>query len=222
MNRSLWERSALARWRVDAYSLLARLFDREADAELWGILANADLDSAAEALAGFEPMARYVTHPPADPLADLAIDYAATFLGIGPALEGAFPYESVYTSEDGLLMQEARDSVIEFMRAEGLAPIAAEQYREDHAATEFSVLAQLAARSLEYLDEGALDRALDVERKAVAFLERHALRWIPRWCDDVQRLARTDFYRGAARVAQETLALDAALGSAEESASLLC
>ena len=46
------------------------------------------------------------------PADDLAVDYARVFLGAGEANgKAAYPYESVYTSPEGLVRQEARARV---------------------------------------------------------------------------------------------------------------
>ena len=55
-----------------------------------------------------------------------------TFIGSG-ALDAraAYPFESVYTSEKGLLMQAARDEVLAILRAEQLAEMFAWNEGED-------------------------------------------------------------------------------------------
>ena len=48
---------------------------------------------------------------------ELAVDFAGSILAAGSYEERrATPYESVFTSETGLLMQEARDDVYRFVR----------------------------------------------------------------------------------------------------------
>lgn len=210
MDRALEDHIALASCRADTYTLLARLFDREIDQDFWDLLGNLASDQHLYSEdEGYSLLAHYVGQAPSDPLTDLAVDYASTFLGVGPTCEGAFPYESAYTSEDGLLMQEARDEMIALLDAEGLAANSSERYREDHVATELGYLAHLAAKTRSSLESGDAPEADAAEGRYAAFLKERALPWVPSFCSDVQRLARTDFYRGAALTTQRFLAFDA-------------
>ena len=50
-------------------------------------------------------------------MTELAIDYVRTFIGHGVnGYSAAYPYESVYTSERRLMMQEARAEVLKTLR----------------------------------------------------------------------------------------------------------
>ena len=55
---------------------------------------------------------------------------------------------------------------------------------------------------------GAPEAALDLLERQRAFLNRHLLRWVPAFCEDVRRLARTDFHRGLARLTVGFLRMD--------------
>ena len=54
-------------------------------------------------------------------------------------------------------------------------------------------------------------------RKAVAhqkdFQEKHLMRWLPRLCNDVLEIGRTDFYKGVAMVTDGFLAMDRKLNA---------
>ena len=55
-----------------------------------------------------------------DSVTELAIDFVRTFIGHGVnAYSAAYPYESVYTSERRLMMQEARAEVLQTLRENG-------------------------------------------------------------------------------------------------------
>ena len=61
---------------------------------------------------GFEDIRRYLRKCDTGTRQELAVDYAHTFLAAGNYESfAATPYESVFTSETGLLMQDARDEV---------------------------------------------------------------------------------------------------------------
>jgi len=128
---------------------------------------------------------------------ELAADFAALFLGL--SAHPIAPYESVYTSEGKLLMQEARDAVVEVYQREGLRLSELEGANllpEDHISFELEYMATLCQDTAIHFksnDEAEEIRSL---KKQLAFLEDHILRWVPRLCNDVSLRARTSFYRG--------------------------
>ena len=140
---------------------------------------------------------------------DLAVDYAKVFLAAGiPQGGAAFPYESVYTSPDGLVMQEARDEVVRLYRAKGLGVEGAVE-PEDHIAFEFEFLVRLCCEGREAAQAGdakALEASIEEQR---AFLATHVLNWVPRFCEDVVRYANTEFYRAIALMTAGFAAMDA-------------
>ena len=62
---------------------------------------------------GYHQLYDYLKRAWDDSVTELAIDYVSTFIGHGVnGYSAAYPYESVYTSERRLLMQEARAEVL--------------------------------------------------------------------------------------------------------------
>jgi putative dimethyl sulfoxide reductase chaperone len=112
------EMTTLLSNRTSLYSLLARLYLIEVDQPLLDQMTKLDL--AVEANEphiddGYRRLANYLSHLNPDAVTDLAVDYARVFLSAGIENgEAAFPYESVYTSPQHLIMQEARDQVLGF------------------------------------------------------------------------------------------------------------
>ena len=102
--------------RAATYGLLSRLFRVEIDQELLDQLhgmrfpaatGNSDVDE------GYLRLAKYLSNTWENSLTDLAVDYTRVFIGHGvDAFSAAYPFESVYTSEKRLLMQDARDEVL--------------------------------------------------------------------------------------------------------------
>ncbi|WP_242369060.1 TorD/DmsD family molecular chaperone [Adlercreutzia muris] len=138
---------------------------------------------------------------------NLAAEYARLFLGM--SRHPVAPYESVYTSPAGLLMQEARDEVLAVYRAEGFAVDGEAHLPEDHAAFEFGFMAGLARKTVAALacgEGGEADRLLDVQG---SFVADHLSRWIPSLADDVEARATMDFYRGLAELARSFTACEA-------------
>jgi TorA maturation chaperone TorD len=134
---------------------------------------------------------------------DLAAEYAGIFRGPGPC--PAYPYESVYTSKHRLLMQRARDEVVELYRQEGLKLAGEYKEPEDHVAVEFEFMAYLCRKTLETMDRGDQAATLECLEKQKAFLEEHLRVWLPRFTGDLERAAKSNLYRGMAKLTREHL-----------------
>lgn len=133
---------------------------------------------------------------------DLAVDYAHTFLAAGSTKgeERACPYESVFTSRTGLMMQEERDAVYKYMLDEHLEPNVNLHVPEDHLSFEFDFMADLCDRMVAALEGGDLEEARRLFAVQRAFHREHQLNWVDKFCDTVKRCCRTDFYRGVADI----------------------
>lgn len=195
---------------------LASLFLAEPDDALLDEIARLDLDLNVENPSlkrGFELLRSFCERSSATSSTDLAVEYARIFLGAGlePG-EGAYPYESVYTSERRLMMQEARDRVMEFYRRAGMHLDNSACEPEDHIGYELEFISHLCERAAESLragdTEGAIEH-LDLQRR---FLATHLLPWVPRLCEDVERIATSDFYVSVTRMTLGHLAVQHELG----------
>lgn len=133
---------------------------------------------------------------------DLAVDYAHTFLAAGTTKgeNRACPYESVFTSRDGLIMQEARDDVYRIMLAEHLEPNTDLRIPDDHLAFVFEFMANLCQRFNESLEAHDLTEARRVFDVQQSFFEEHIYSWIDRFCDAVEGCCRTAFYKGLSQM----------------------
>ncbi len=170
--------------RAATYGLLARLYRREVDAPLLDELktvhfplntGNSQVDS------GYRLMVGYLSKTWENTLTELAADYLRTFLGHGiDGHSAAYPYESVYTSERRLLMQDARTEILALFRASGLEKDPSFKDAEDHIALELEFMQLLALRCAEALRAGNGDDALALVRSQATFLDEH--RCSPRKC----------------------------------------
>lgn len=211
ITKAEWE--TLISNRAGTYAFLARLYRVEADQALLEQISSMDLSKEIEASEigeGYVLLNRYVEKTNENTLTELAIDYARVFLGVNRG-SGAFPYESVYTSEAHLFMQEARDDVLAAFRAEGLDRAQDFNEPEDHIALEFEFMAILCQKALEALQQGDEGQAIGYLEKQKQFLEEHILNWVPDFCGDVERFAQTDFYKAAAKITQGYLNLEGTL-----------
>lgn len=192
---------ASKRERALAYTFLAAAYRSEITREFLQALQANPLSTDEGVLGGF-----LATLKDADlerMRVDLAAEYAALFLNM--SAHPVPPYESVYTSDRHLLMQEAHRSVIaEYARA-GFGKD--EWFREpaDHLAIEFEFMATLAERSCVAFDAGAASEARELLEWQRRFFEEHIENWVYRFCDDLERQARTLFYRDLASLTRDCL-----------------
>ena len=158
-------------------------YGREEDTGPFGAFANVREQIAACDEAGIE---------------NAAVDFNRVFFGMGPiAAEKAFPYESVYTSDGGLMMQDAYSSAVVEYRAAGFAKDPRFTEPEDHIAVELSYMAARCERAQAALrrgDEGAAEEELRAQQ---AFLRSHLLSWVDRFAEDVKRAAQLPLYADA-------------------------
>ncbi len=196
----LAELASLCEERAHVYRLLSRIFESEIDAPFAEHLAQADAFSTED-----EAMAELFSHMVEDlgdrgeaALEDLAVDYDRVFFGMGPlTAEKAFPYESVYTSEGGLMMQDAFAEVKHEYRRFGWEKNPAFPEPDDHVAVELLFMARcstVAAEALAEGDEQSAEASLIMQR---TFIDAHLLNWIDRFAFDVSRASKV-FYGHAA------------------------
>ena len=191
--------------RADYYRRLASYFFKELTEEQIKVLAAQDFtgfDAGDELLAeGYSDMKAYLRRLNSGTRQQLAADYAHTFLTAGNyETFAATPFESVFTSPSGLMMQEARDEVYKMYCSEHLQPEAKLQVPEDHVSFEFEFIAALLDRTNEAMKAGNWARALELAGKVSQFHTEHQLNWIDDLCDAVMDVAETRFYRGVSKV----------------------
>ncbi len=195
------ELSALMEQRSLGYRFLARAYRTAPDAafidsmlETAETLAEGPLSPFFEEAAGADREQLRI---------DLCADYNQLFLGMSP--HPVAPYESVYTSEEGLMMQDARDAMVRVYETWGLRVPASFDLPEDHVALELELMACLAERTAAAAAAGEDTTALvDAQR---TYLNDH-LAWVSQLCDDVEQRARTAFYYGIAGLARDYVAAD--------------
>ena len=187
--------------RAATYGLLSRLFRVEIDQELLDELhgmrfpastGNADVDE------GYLRLAKYLSNTWENSLTDLAVDYTRVFIGHGvDAYSAAYPFESVYTSEKRLLMQDARDEVLAVYRANLLKKGEEWNDCEDHIALELEFMQVMSERTAKALKEGKEDEAVEMLKTQRAFVGQHLANWVPMFVSDIKYFSQTDLYIGA-------------------------
>ena len=198
--------------RARTYGLLARIFRVEVDGKFLEELRHLKFPTSTgneHVDYGYRTMYNYLKGTWEDTLLDLARDYARTFIGHGNnGRSAAYPFESVHTSEKRLLMQEARDEIVEVYRESGFAVDAGWEDPEDHIALELEYMQMMARRARQALEAGEDETALELLDKQRAFLLRHLLSWTPFLVNDMERIAQTNLYQGLALLTRGLLAQD--------------
>ena len=187
--------------RARSYGMLARLFREEIDLGTLRELQKMRFPQATGNAAvdeGYHQLYDYLKRAWDDSVTELAIDYVSTFIGHGVnGYSAAYPYESVYTSERRLLMQEARAEVLATLRENELKRGNWNE-AEDHIALELEFMAVLGDRivtAAEASDEAEVERLLSTQRN---FLEDHLASWAPLMTADLRRFAQCGLYQGLA------------------------
>ncbi len=198
--------------RRRVYALLSRCFETEIDTAFADKLARETaLESDDPALVeGFAALKADLADADEGALEQLAVAFNRVFFGMGPrTAQKAFPYESVYTSEDGLMMQEAYVQVKRVYAAAGFAKDPSFTEPEDHLAVQLAFMARLCETAVEALQANDAEAAEAALRGQLTFLQDHLLNWIDRFVIDSKAAAGGGFYANLATFTQAYLQADA-------------
>ena len=212
--------------RAGYYRMLGSLFFTELTQDQVDHLAAMDmsvLDGGEATIAeGYEDMSRYLAKGASNAREQLAVDYAHVFLAAGNyETYAATPYESVFTSEVGLLMQEARDEVYKMYCEEHVQPDESLHVPEDHITFEFQFMATLIERMNDALQAGEFEETLYYAQTCKKFHQEHQINWVDDLCDAIMDCAKTRFYRGVSKVTRgyvhmETEVIDDVIAALQE------
>jgi TorA maturation chaperone TorD len=204
-------------WRGHLYALLGLAYYREPTREFIQGLVEFDPFSQSPFLAVDEQMARGLRLVSAslEPfrggvsnrrLEGLQGDHCQLFVGSGMPM--APPWESFYRTEEGLMVSNHTLEVRAFYERFGLVSERKEQEPEDHIGLELEFMACLCDRHMECLRKRDVGQANVIVNGQRDFLDGHLLRWVSRFCEEVDRFAWSDFFRGMARFTEGFLAWD--------------
>jgi TorA maturation chaperone TorD len=206
------ELSDLCANRANLYGFLSRLYCREVDEAMLRDLrttafpigtGNDNIDT------GHRKIAVYLSKNQESAPNELAVDYVNTFIGNGNlTYSAAYPFESVYTSERRLMMQEARDEVLAAYRQANMRIEKSWKDPEDHIALELLYMQKQCERTKDALDNKRDEEALELFAEQREFFLNHLAAWAPMMTSDMKRIARTDFYQGLAYLTEGFLQVD--------------
>lgn len=211
---SLLEIAHLMDSRANVYKVLSRSFREEMDAEFASEFAKRFVFESDDAQLAqkADAMKASLQGIDDDAIEMLAVDFDRVFFGMGPlTARHAFPYESVYTSEKGIMMQEAYSQVVRAYREQKLAKDEAFTEPEDHIAVELAFMATLAERSATFLREGHEEAAEQTVMQQLSFAKEHLLNWVDIFCVDLAAAADGSFYEHLATFTAAFVKEDAAV-----------
>ncbi|MBW8002378.1 MAG: molecular chaperone TorD family protein [Planctomycetes bacterium] len=128
-------------------------------------------------------------------LETLKVDFTQLF--VGPFKLLAPPYGSVYL-EDGQLMGESTIDVNDWYEKEGLDIVISDA--PDHIAMELEFIYCLIVKQLEATKDADSETIQSCIDKQKSFLQTHLARWLPAFVENVQKHAKTDFYKKLAQL----------------------
>lgn len=213
--------------RSNVYALMARAFETEVDAAFAQELSQdfafeSDVEELRLEMAAMKSCLDGIDD---DGIEQLAVVFDRVFFGMGPlSAEKAFPYESVYTSQKGLMMQDAYSAVVKEYRRSRLHKDEKFTEPEDHLAIELYFMRELCLRAQEALEQRDAQAATELLEQQRRFLHEHLLNWLERFAADCCKAAESGFYVHAVRftaafLKEDAAVLDEVLGGKDEAAS---
>ena len=198
--------------RLATYGMLSRLYRKEMDeASLKSMMkmrcpintGNANVDT------GYKLFHRYLSGVWERTLEELACDYVRTFIGANTTGHAAaYPNESVHTSAERMLMQDARDEICAIYQAAGLKSDESWNMGEDHIAVELEYMQVEVKRTIDALkNDDAFAASVELLRQ-YHFIEDHLQAWVPFLTKDMLKFAETDFYKALAYLTQGFIEVD--------------
>lgn len=188
--------------RSNIYRLLDRLFRREIDETFLEVLKSIaeEGECSPATAAAWGSFRKAPDNGSQDILTDFAVDFARIFLGAGIA-QGtvAYPYESVYTSRDQLVMQDAYEKVLKIYRRHGITKTEADLY-EDHISLELEFMAFLCDEAVAFLeknDQASFEENLKEQR---SFFKEHLANWVFNFTEAIREVAGDSIYSSAASI----------------------
>lgn len=196
---------------VDTFTFLSQVFYKELTEEAIAELAEGQWpeNTGNQALdRGYNLLRRYFKFSAGDRRSQLAVEYARIFLAAGVFSQerrSAVPYESVFTSEDHIMMGGTRDELIDWFIQDGFKVNPDLHEPEDHISFELEYLAHMNAKAAALIRDGRNMDAIKNVKRQRRFIEQHLLNWIGQLQEAAEEYAKTTFYTGMLKVCQGAL-----------------
>lgn len=205
--------------RLFAYNLLKRVFLEEPTKEFLDLLTTEGFleafplaDQNEEIRVGAAEIAEYLKDPNTSTdnlLTNLSVDFCGLLLG--PGRPSAPPWESVYLSEKGLLFSEETIAIRREYEKYNLKVEKFQREPDDHIAYELDFIRHLCQLTINHLEKKDADKVKELLQSQKDFLTNHLQKWAPQFCQNAVKNARTNFYRGFAKILEGFLRADYSL-----------
>lgn len=191
-----------ARARGNIYSLLSRVFIREADKQFVDILKKGEsIDAFRDH--GFTFLEDLPGGREGDIIDELAVEFSSLFL-ISPG-RLLSPYESVQASKEGQLGGEAASKTLLFYKRAGFAIPEGVSLFPDHFAIELEFMGHLCEREAEETKDLKDTEARLKKKMQAEFLKTHIGKWYKPFLSNVEAASEHPFYREFSSFAREFL-----------------
>ena len=188
--------------RSSFYNLLSRLYEREVDAPLLEHILSSSRSADDDCILPLAFITQINSHGAEQEARELSAEFAALFIG-GKRFRRVFPFESVYTSADRLLMQDARDAVAAVYQDAQLNRREDFREPEDHLALELAYMAHLNMQASTAVSAEPILQSIELQQ---SFCRQHLMSWTPEFCSDMKKAARSAFYAWLAEFTGDFLA----------------
>ncbi len=189
-------------YREATYKILAAFFAREPTIALLESLRN-------DAPAFDGPLKKIALQIPegdlSDYLTDLNAEYARFFLNM--SRNPISLYESVYVSDEKVLMRGPHDEMKRLFDSEGIAITGMDVLPEDHLAKELLFMSALIGRAKDAEDEETLSAYME---KQTTFFEDHLEPWVPELMSTIRGRVTHPYYGLAGELGEKFMAEESA------------
>ncbi len=210
----LTEMLAALEGRAEFYETLSYLYFKPLTQEQVDNMARADFSAFAGIGDGFASGIRdvtvYLRKRNTGTRQELAVDFTSAFAGT-KTYEGrsAVPYESVFTSEEGLLFQKGYQEVFSTFKKSSLKLRDGIDYPDDHLSFMCEYMAIMSRRAATALETpGGCERARADMDASLAFLTDHILSWFDDFSAVANLILKTRFYQGVLRMSKAFFEFD--------------
>lgn len=137
---------------------------------------------------------------------ELTWEYNRLF--VGPYHLPTPPYESVYRSVDGLMMQDTTIEVRKKYLAAGLQVMELNRNPDDHIGLELEYMYFQCDKGLGAIEKSQVSELRECILQQLDFLENHLLQWAPTLCQDISVQTRQPFFKHAGNFMTGYLKID--------------
>lgn len=128
---------------------------------------------------------------------ELKRDWTKLFRGVAPDYGPKAPYEQLYVNSGSLKLISV---LAQEYQCNGFAEYMEINNRHDYIGTELAYAAHLASLRLTAIETGNFEEYSKYQNMSDSFIENHPANWVGMFCEEAEKHAATDFYRGVLKL----------------------